>query len=107
MLVYNIKRSINILGVSDCQTQKMELTYKATACFVFITNILGFLKIVLQISYNLPKKQLALERLYCRLGYVLFMNDQKGGFSQPDVLPWRVANFVTVYFRLKKISCET
>jgi hypothetical protein len=43
--------------------------YKATACFVFITNYFRLLKIVLQISYNLlPKKQLALERLYCRLG---------------------------------------
>jgi hypothetical protein len=38
MLVYNIKRSINILGVSDLmQTQKWN-SYKAKACFVFITN---------------------------------------------------------------------
>jgi hypothetical protein len=38
MLVYNIKRSINILGVSDLIAKlKMELTDKATACFVCIT----------------------------------------------------------------------
>jgi hypothetical protein len=34
MLVYNIKRSINILGVSDLiANSKMELTYKATNLF--------------------------------------------------------------------------
>jgi hypothetical protein len=32
------------------QTQKMELTYKGTTCFVCITNFPGFLKIVLQIN---------------------------------------------------------
>jgi hypothetical protein len=37
MLVYNIKRSVNILGMSDLlPNSKMEL-YKAKACFVFIT----------------------------------------------------------------------
>jgi hypothetical protein len=63
MLVYNIKRSINILGVSDLIAKlKMELTLQ-TACFVCITNYFR-LKIVLQISYNLlPKKQLALETI--------------------------------------------
>jgi hypothetical protein len=39
ILVYNIKCSINILGVSDLITKlKMELTYKATACFAFLMN---------------------------------------------------------------------
>jgi hypothetical protein len=60
MLVYNIKRSINILGVSDLIAKlKMELTHKATACFVFITNYFRLLKIVLKMSYNLlPKNSL-------------------------------------------------
>jgi hypothetical protein len=62
MLVYNIKRSINI-PVSDLIAKlKMELTLQ-TACFVCITNYFRP-KIVLQISYNLlPKKQLALETI--------------------------------------------
>jgi hypothetical protein len=39
MLVYNIKRSINILGVSDLIAKlKNGTPYKAKACFVFITN---------------------------------------------------------------------
>jgi hypothetical protein len=55
-MVYNIKRSINILGVSDLIAKQEQLTYKAKALFVCIRTILGFLKIVLQISYALPKK---------------------------------------------------
>jgi hypothetical protein len=40
MLVYNIKRSINILGVSDliAKLKEWNSPYKATACFVCITN---------------------------------------------------------------------
>jgi hypothetical protein len=40
MLGYNIKRSINILGVSDliAKLKKWNSPYKATAYFVFITN---------------------------------------------------------------------
>jgi hypothetical protein len=39
MLVYNIKRSINILGVSDLIAKLKNGTHpKAKACFVFITN---------------------------------------------------------------------
>jgi hypothetical protein len=39
MLVYNIKRSINILGVFDliAKLKKWKSPYKATACFVCIT----------------------------------------------------------------------
>jgi hypothetical protein len=49
MLVYNIKRSINILGVSDLIAKlKMELPYKAKACFVCITNYFRLYKIVLK-----------------------------------------------------------
>jgi hypothetical protein len=38
MLVYNIKRSINILGVSDLIAKLKNGTHPTTACFVFITN---------------------------------------------------------------------
>jgi hypothetical protein len=64
MLVYNIKRSINILGVSDL-IAKLKNSYKK-ACFVFITNYFRLYKDSIKISYNF--KTVALERLYCRLG---------------------------------------
>jgi hypothetical protein len=40
MLVYNIKRSINILGISDliAKLKKWNSPYKAKACFAFLTN---------------------------------------------------------------------
>jgi hypothetical protein len=40
MLVYNIKRSINILGVSDliAKLKKWNSPYKAKACLAYITN---------------------------------------------------------------------
>ena len=46
MLVYNIKRSINILGVSDliAKLKKWNSPYKAKACFVCITNYFSLFK---------------------------------------------------------------
>jgi propanediol dehydratase small subunit len=40
MLVYNIKRSINMLGVSDliAKLKKWNSPYKAKACLVYIMN---------------------------------------------------------------------
>jgi hypothetical protein len=62
MLVYNIKRSINILGVSDLIAKlKMELTYKQ-CLFVFITNILGFQGSITN-QLQCLKNKLALERV--------------------------------------------
>jgi hypothetical protein len=61
MLVFNIKRSINILGVSDliAKLKKWNSPYKAKACFVCITNYFRLLKIVLQIScYRCLKKSM-------------------------------------------------
>jgi hypothetical protein len=59
MLVYNIKRSINILGVSDLIAKLKNGTHPTTACFVFITNYFRLSKDSIKISYNLlPKKNL-------------------------------------------------
>jgi hypothetical protein len=46
MLVYNIKRSIKILGVSDliAKLKKWNSPYKAKACFVCITNYFRLFK---------------------------------------------------------------
>jgi hypothetical protein len=82
MLVYNIKRSI-IYWASDLIAKLKNGTHlQSNSLFCLLRTILGFLKIVLQISYNLlPKKQLALERLYCRLGVCVICEIiRKGGF---------------------------
>ena len=46
MLVYNIKRSINILGVSDliAKLKEWNSPYKAKACLVCITNYFSLFK---------------------------------------------------------------
>jgi hypothetical protein len=56
MLVYNIKRSINILGVSDLIAKlKNGTPYKAKACFVCITNYFRLLKTLLKGATIWPK----------------------------------------------------
>jgi hypothetical protein len=81
MLVYNIKRSINILGVSDLIAKLKNGThYKATACFVFITNYFRLSKdSITNQLHLLPKKRV--ERLYCRLGVCILLNYQKKVFT--------------------------
>jgi hypothetical protein len=70
MLVYNIKRSY--WRMSDLiPNSKWNSPYKAQLV-LSVTNYFRLLKIVLQISYNLPPKT-AFRTIYCRLGYVLFV----------------------------------
>jgi hypothetical protein len=72
MLVYNIKRSINILGVSDL-IAKLKKWNSATkkSLFCCITNYFRLLK-TYRSDIFAAQKQFAVERLYCRLEYVLF-----------------------------------
>lgn len=50
MLVYNIKRTINILGVPDliAKIKNWKSPYKAKACFVFITNCFRLCKDIIK-----------------------------------------------------------
>ncbi|MFV8270301.1 hypothetical protein ACNQGP_10265, partial [Flavobacterium sp. GT2N3] len=50
MLVYNIKRTINILGVPDliAKIKNWNTPYKAKACIVFITNYFRLCKDIIK-----------------------------------------------------------
>jgi hypothetical protein len=100
MLVYNIKRSINILGVSDLIAKLKNGTHPTKqSLFCLYNELFGFIKIVLKISYNLLPKQLALERLYCRLEYVLFVKlSEKEVFHSLTFCHFEMAEFVTAQF---------
>jgi hypothetical protein len=74
MLVYNIKRSINILGVSDLIINKNGTPLQSKSLFfVYITNYFKALKTLLKSATICCLKTACSERLYCRLEYVLFV----------------------------------
>jgi hypothetical protein len=103
MLVYNIKRSI-ILGVSDLIAKLKKWNSPTTACFVCITNYFRLYKDSITNQLNLLPKTVCIERLYCRLEYVLFENYQKRRFFHSltlcPLLRW--LEVVTAHFRLNE-----
>jgi hypothetical protein len=87
LLVYNIKRSINILGVSDliAKLKKWNSSY-SNSLFCLLTN---YFRLSKDSITNQQCALFAVERLYCRLEYVLFVKLWKE-VLQPDAFAdWR------------------
>ena len=109
MLVYNIKRTINILGIPDliAKLKKWNSPYKAKISFLLKT---GYLK--LNTTHNFYSTKLAalkkyfVIRLYlnCEIGKFTVLNEKRRFFNVSVI--GLVATKRTVFFRLRKSFFE-